>query len=327
MMHNNVLDKAIEYILANEAVTLNDVNIQCIYSDDREVYRLSTPRKNYIYKTAGTASKNPDEFKIEFNLIKSIWDESGGRLNIPEPFFLNESDGFLMSECRGVELKKIYFESVFKFWKRSMLSLHIKNSAKWLAHYHQLTASIMDYNHYLDVRRSNLHRMIDVIREKSNYKNALDLVDKIEALFEIKSSASEVLVGRLHGNFALRNIIADTESVSLIDFEDSRIDCVYYDVAMFVVELLNKNLFIINRAFNFKLIKVFLDQYGKEVSTNSNILHSYLLYHSLWSYYELVNRKKPKSVLKRLIWAYRLRGAVNVMRYCINPEFMLIKGI
>lgn len=331
MMKNNIdnkiLKKAIEYIVANESVEPNNINVQCIYSDDREVYRLSTSQNSYIYKTTGSSSKNPDEFKIEFELIKTIWDESGGNLNIPEPFFLNGSDGFLMSECRGVELKKLYFESVLKFWKRKSLLLHISNSAKWLVHYHKISSSVKNYAQYLDVRRDNLHRMIGVVRSKCAHKDTLGVIDKIEALFEIKSSSNEVLIGRLHGNFALRNIIADTQSVSLIDFEDSRVDCVYYDVAMFVVELLNKNLFQVNQKFNSNLIDVFLKQYMEGNSINTEILHSYLLYHSVWPFYELVNRSKPTSFLKKLILNYRLWSAVKVMKVCLKSDFILKKAI
>jgi len=330
-MKNNIdkkiLSKAIEYISTNENIEANDIIIQCIYSDDREVYRLATPQNNYIYKTTGSASKSLDEFKIEFDLIKTIWDESGGNLNIPEPFFLNGSDGFLMSECRGIELKKLYFESIFKFWKRKDILLHINNSAKWLANFHQISSSIQDYNQYLGVRRNNLQRMASVIRSKCKHKNALEVFDKIEPLFELKSSLSKVPIGRLHGNFALRNIIADTQSVSLIDFEDSRIDCIFYDVAMFVVELLNKNLFQVNKKFNSDLIDVFLKQYNEEVSIDAEILHSYLLYHSVWSFYEIVNRSKPTSFLKKIILNYRLLHAVNVMKVCLKSDFILKNGI
>lgn len=287
-----------------ECITAEAVDFKCIYSDDREIYQITCNNKRYIYKTIGTDRKSLDEFEIEFNLMDRIWKSSKGTVLMPEPLLLVDGVGFLMTECAGMTLKEVYFSSLLNYSKRNLVKKSMVMSARWLSDFHSTTLVNDSYSDSFRNRKEHLIRMTDSIIEKSD-KKVTNLMKELVLLFDKYNNVNKTDLCQLHGNFALRNILFDDINISLIDFEDSKFDTIYYDLGMFIAELNNKSVFVFNSMFNNVLIKLFVNGYNKKITINNYMLNSYVLYHLVSSYYEVVNRARPNSLSKRSFLAYK----------------------
>jgi len=310
------LDKEIifEFLSENGRCKSDDsINYECIYKDDREIYRVSCNHLNYVYKTIGSNRKSVDEFEIEFKLMTDIWDLSEGKISMPQPLFLIENRGFLMTECLGLTFKEIYYSSLLNFSQRKKVKNKIEMVGKWLGSFHSLTLNKISYIDLYSNRRKNLIRMIDSINSKADI-TVISIMKKVVDSIDNVNTADEIEVAQLHGNFALRNMIVDSHHVSLIDFEDSKKDCIYYDLGMFVAELMNKSILLFNTVYNNHLIKAFIQSYSSHVRIDKNILNSYILYHLISSYYDVVNREKPISHLKSIFLYYKTNYNLRLIK-------------
>lgn len=295
----------LEFLSKNDLCTHDEkITFTCIYKDDRDIYRVSCNNINYIYKTIGSSRKSLDEFEIEFNLMKLIWESSKGNVAMPQPLLLIENNGFLMTECSGITLKDEYYSSLFKLHKRSNVKNTMDLLGKWLGSFHLTTLNEAEYFDCYTNRRNNLIRMVESVALVSN-DNVSSVMDEVVSYFDKVNAVDNIEFCQLHGNFALRNIIVDNNHVSLIDFEDSKKDCIYYDIGMFIAELMNKSILLFNTFYNNQLVQLFTLSYAAEIKFNKKILDSYILYHLVSSYYEVVNRQKPSSKIKSIFLSYK----------------------
>ena len=301
---------------------LDEPSIHCIYSDDREIYRITIGNKSFIYKTAGSSKKSFDEFEIEYFILKNIWSSVSVKPNMPEPLLLLKGRGFLMTECSGEVMKELYYRSISPFNSKAKLKTAIEMSAIWLSDFHCVETKDDDYHAYYINRLTHLKRMIEVIESFNVNVSLTEKFAEITKMFIDTESSKAGFICRLHGNFSLRNILAGTDSVSLIDFEDSKIDTIYYDLGMFISELLNKSIYIFNMPLNKRLIKIFIKEYSKSKLIDNQLLRVYVLYHLVWSYYEVVQRKKPGSKLKALALQWKKYHLQIMITKAINNQIL-----
>ena len=289
-----------------------DFSFELIVSDDRNIYRVNAPGSaNYIFKTVGSARKSASEFIDEFAVLSKLSTKaatSGKTINTPVPIKLLDDQGMLMTECPGDTLKSHYFRSLVRPLERTGLVDAIRQGAALLADIHGLSLRTEKYADFRQNRQANLSRMIDAALQHPAEKPRAATLRRAGELFEeINGEYADIAICELHGNFALRNLLWDGAVVSTIDLEDSRTDTVYYDVALLVAEFINKNMFPLSRAYNSRLAEAFLQSYRERYPLDPRLLTSYVIYHLVWSYYELATRSKARNPVKRLIVGFRKR--------------------
>ncbi len=282
----------------------SEIKFHCIYSDDREIYRIQCSNANYIFKTVGTSRKSTDEFEIEFKLLNKIWNSTKGLCSMPQPLLLVD-EGLLMTECDGEPLKDKYYKSLYQVQGRRNIIKSFDLSAKWLAEFHSCTLIEGGYADAYANRNEHLLRMTDSINSADVSASVKSVLADVMSYFNKVNDVDVTLMCQLHGNFALRNILYNDSEISLIDFEDSKYDCVYYDLGMFVSELMNKSILLFNKGYNERLIKTFISAYKIKESLSLPMLNSYILYHLVCSYYDVVNRSVPSSFVKRIVLQYK----------------------
>lgn len=293
-------------------LTHPDLRYQMIVDDDRAIYRITSPSmRNYIFKTVGKNRKSESEFTDEFEKMRLINENAKLKsccINLPHPIGLVSDTGILMTECRGKTLKSLYFNSLYNPIARRTLLQAVEKSASLLADIHSITLQHEKYTEHLNNRQKNLNRMLESICKKRMGKNPLKtLTAAVDFFSDINAKASVIKVSILHGNFALRNLLWDGKTLNAIDLEDSRRDTIYFDLGMLIAELLNKKVYPASSNYNLTLIKTFKKHYCERISFDPLILTSYIIYHLIWSYYELDLRKPSQNKLKTLWLDYRRR--------------------
>jgi len=311
---NDINKLVIEFLHSDKYCGSNtELKSECIYSDDRKIFLINCADKKYIYKTIGTSRKSTDEFSIEYDLMTEIFGMTKGKFSMPFPLLLLD-DGFLMTACEGEPLKDKYFNSVLRINERKKIFKAFKQSAEWLSGFHSCTLKSSDYHEVLENRRQHLVRMIDSINAIECSDSVSNFMEEILLFFDKVNAKDKVGLCQLHGNFALRNILYNDKSVSLIDFEDSKFDCMYYDLGMFIAEVMNKSIYIINKKYNKCLIDTFLNEYTRLIDLDDDMLNSYILYHLVCAYYDVVNRKTPSNMIKKYALAHKRSYTISIIR-------------
>ena len=208
----------------------------------------------------------------------------------------------ILTGCDGEDFSK-YLNRVALSWPihRTRIMHRFRLAGKWLADFHRPSALPDLSGQPLELRRTHLVRMLKAVAAKAGGKVPGDAV--LARFDSLVSDLASVPVALLHGNFALRNLLVSDQSVSAVDFEDSRRDCTYYDLGQLVAEVLVRGFF---PTFTKSMIEDcrqnLIRGYAETTPIRNDVLEAFTGYHLIAFYYEHLHRGSKNSVV-----AYRRR--------------------
>lgn len=290
-------------------LTPDQLQIKLIHAADRNVYRIDLPgwdgflvlkiwstdeNGNPLKKTSSSVRDEYEKTRIAYQAWSSVSQESH---SITEPLAVSDTKhALLLTGCTGDDFSKYLNERLLVWpFMQSGISRRFRGAGEWLAHFHAASQRIVDGAEYLDIRSAHLARMLDVIQGSASDSS---IGHSVVATFdELGSAGGAVPVALIHGNYALRNLLVGEESVSAIDFEESRQECSAYDVGQFVAEILVRGFVpTLSRQFISRSVRDFLGGYTSKLELNANLLNAYVGYHLVAFYFEHVRRGDLNTV-------------------------------
>jgi|GEM_PF-2825534 len=250
-----------------------------------------------IVKTAPKCKKNTEGL-TEFNNMETL------RLafqELPAGGFENRALGYINSLDYSSELNilvsefvphnrlsKIIFQDCVYFSSKSSISLlnnYFYSSGKWLQLYHQLKSNkrihLEESDYY---QRINFY--IDHINTLAINIPAVNEVTRFLVKYEEKLSKLSLPLGRMHGDYGPQNIgVGGDGKIYVFDLQRNHDECIYHDIAYFLVTLETLNPYPNHVNFNRKLLmkvgKEFLLGYRNDCSNKESwddlLFHTYYL--------------------------------------------------
>jgi len=282
-----------------------------IHAADRSVYRIDIPgTEQFLVLKIWSTDENGvplkqtnlsilDEFEKTQSAYRAWSKTCQESYSMGEPVAVSESrQALLLTGCPGEEFSK-YLNKKLLIWPcaRAAIRRRFRGAGEWLAYFHSASMRDEDGIEYLDNRRMHLIRMLDAIQNTVSDPGIGRLpVSRFDDLINPIDSLPVVLI---HGNYALRNLLVNDNSVSVIDFEESRRECSAFDVGQFVAEILVRGFLpTLSRGFIDRSVRDFLDGYSVLCKLDANLLDAYVGYHLVAFYFEHVRRKSLNSIAK-----------------------------
>ena len=290
-----------------------------IYEKDRDIYKIENNINDNceILKVRGEKAVKNEDFDSDatedeylrlrdaYEIVKDF--PVGYSMSKPLDIF-KEHKALLISGCRGKNLKGYYLRilpvlPIYYFG----LNKRIERCGIWLAHFHKRSKKVGKYEKYIKNREKHLRRMVDGIK---NSGFVIESMKYKQIFYKIKETRKESCIGLIHGNYTYRNIMVSDNEINLIDFEDSRYECIYYDVGQFVSEIISMAIYLnflpefIVRYFIKKIKEIFIRSYESINELDYDEVASYCAYHLIHHIYEYSSRSNLKWH-KKLIVNYR----------------------
>lgn len=307
MLHSNLKQWVADKAAAHHGVGSFDVDALCfslIHRSDRAIYRVDVPdidsflvlkvrlRDQRGVPLKHVSSNVTDEYErtlAAYDIATSVGEQAPA---LPHPLAVSEErDALLLTGCEGREFGK-YLNGEALSWPfhRSSILGKFRFAGVWLGCFHSGSSTIESGTELIGQRTEHLNRMLSIIDDNSVHGiTCAAIAAKFAAL---SGDRAEIPVAFLHGNFALRNLLVAESSISAIDFEDSRTDCVYFDLGQFVAEIIIRG-FVPSFSTDFigACQTHFLDGYSEQQSIERRLLNAYIGYHLIAFYCEHLRRK------------------------------------
>jgi len=309
-LRNWVAQSATQF-LSLDNLDANQLQFKLIHAADRNIYRIDLPESerflvlkvwstdengNPLKKTNSSVRDEYEKTRIAYQTWSSVSQKSH---SITEPLAVSDTKhALLLTGCTGDDFSKYLNKRLLiRILLKSGISRRFRGAGEWLGHFHSASQRIEDGAEYLNIRSAHLTRMLDVIQGSAPDSS---IGHSVVATFdEFVGAGGAVPVALIHGNYALRNLLVGEESVSAIDFEESRQECSAYDVGQFVAEILVRGFVpTLSRQFISGCVRDFLDGYTSKLELDTNLLNAYVGYHLVAFYFEHVRRGTLNSVSK-----------------------------
>jgi len=321
MLDSNLKLEIYNKLTEHEGVTVDGSNctFRKLYEEDRVVYSIFVESRLafYVLKLRGenvtkSEDQNPNAAREEYGKLDKAYNivremHSGLHMSAPVALFEKEK-AILLGGCKGKNFNSYYMNHIliWHFFRKEMLQRYYLCGI-WLSNYHKGSLGISSDKKYTDNRIDQLTRMSERLSQmNSPWIQKLDIPELKEHIESVLSGRSEIPIALLHGNYAYRNILIEGNQISLIDFEDSREDCLYYDMAMFISETLFKGMyFVLRPGIDREQVKYFTEAYETNINVDRDLLDAYVAYHMLAFLYQYLGRGQasrfhPKNILVNL---------------------------
>lgn len=305
---------------------LPELKFKLIYSDDRKIYKIKVDQHEqfYVLKVRGqTAVKALDmsleDLQKEYDLLSQAW-QSGQHLDtglsMSAPIAIwPDHKSILLSGCEGKNLNDEFNQHLIKWavnasWLKNMIG----QCGLWLGNFHHHSCQISDITESMANRRKNLQRMLGVLAERQANPLSQQQLKNISVCFDkLSQNQSQQLQGLVHGNFAYRNVLGNSQQLNLVDFEDAHIEHPGYDMGQFIAEILFKSQFPWLRHQTPGLIDEFLNKYRQHQDIDDQLLQAYIGYHLVVHLYEHCTRR-PAKFPKSMLMSFRIRYLANLIK-------------
>jgi thiamine kinase-like enzyme len=328
------LNALIEQFLSNKIEPPHEnssFSFEEIYSDDRTVFKITVHDDDrfYILKVRGENAIKEEDFTSdgvtkEFNQLKSAYDsfiQSPNNLHISKPLeIFKEENAMLMEGCHGQNFKDYYLRRI-AIWPlfNGQLYKRLELCGNWLSTFHK-NSSVS--NKCADMKENRFHhldRMLTAIEPRfSELSINLDTQVIKKHYSYLTPIHTPTNIGLLHGNYSFRNILITDDNIAAIDFEDSRTDCISYDIGQFISEIIIKGDFpLITNKLIHSQIREFLHAYNNNFPINAHEVSAYIGYHLVANLYEILSRKNANLPI-RLIQRHRITHIIRWIKLCVS---------
>jgi len=308
-----------------------ELSFKIIYDDDRRIYRINIKDRKefFILKVRGIKvvkqlDLDVSDLEKEYQLLSSAW---GSVKQMPKNFSMSqpikvwpEFNAILMSGCEGENLNDTFNKNIFAWaFSISQLKTLIYNSGYWLGCYHKASSSKKMLNNILTNRENNFLRMLTYLSNSPKNPLIKEQINSLKPIFKnLIETQEKGYACQIHGNYAFRNILCDTNQTNLVDFEDARIEHVAFDIGQFTAEILFKSQFPWIRHRKKTLLNAFKEGYEKTFSYENSTVKAYTIYHLIVHLYEHCGRKNS-SKLSNILLRYRIYYLGKLIKQLIKP--------
>jgi len=232
--------------------------------------------------------------------------------------YLKEQNALIMEFSEGERFSNWFLQNnsiVTSSQNKTLLAQHIKSSGLWLQTFHH-------QNRFpaLTVAQSDIEHSISELLSKANDLNLLSSTSStiIEQTSAVLKNLENVSLPQslVHGDFGLQNINIQDNKVYVFDLQRDHAECIYHDIAYFLVTLdtLNpypKHVFFSKRRSK-QLKQDFLTGYFKGTPDNDEI--------------KMLNIYIIRNLIQRTIKQYnnnkkRFAKHLTILTYLLNRQF------